>query len=328
MKKIIFIILIAVILVNSCKKEKENNDNNNTSDPIWKTYNIQNSGLAGNSITAIAEDLQGNIWLATSNGTSFTGVSMYDGNNWITYDSSNSELSGFVNSIIIDTNNIWFGSYWGLVKYDGLSWSIYNSTNSGLIGEHIWSIAIDDNNIIWLSSSDNFNNGYINKFDGTNWTMYEHEINYTTRAVAVDTNNNIWFGTVGGGVFQFDGNDWINYNSNNSGLVYNWVNSIVIDSKNNKWFGTNGLSKFNDTNWTTYYGYVSTNYVHSIALDMQGNKWIGTDWGVSKFDGVNWVNYTDFKNGTIHNSVRALAIDVSGNIWAGTVSGGVSMLKL
>jgi len=73
-------------------------------------------------------------------------------------------------------------------------------------------------------------------------------------------------------------------------LASNLIFDIEIDSKGNKLIGTDlGISKFNDTTWTTYTtkdGLVS-NRVYKIYFDSNGNKWFGTEGGVSKFeDGV------------------------------------------
>jgi ligand-binding sensor domain-containing protein len=47
-----------------------------------------------------------------------------------------------------------------------------------------------------------------------------------------------------------------------------------------------GLSKFDNTNWTTYdtsnSGLVD-NHVNAIAIDASRNKWFGTWGGVSRF---------------------------------------------
>lgn len=145
--------------------------------------------------------------------------------------------------------------------------------------------------------------------------------------IAIDAQDNKWFGT-GGGVSMFDGINWTTYTEANSGLVSNAVYTIAIDAQGNKWFGTwGGVSKFDGTNWTTYTTVNSglvENYVSAIAIDIQGNKWFGTNsGGVSKFDGTNWTTYTT-ANGLVSNQwVTAITIDVHGNKWFGT-NGGVS----
>ena len=103
-------------------------------------------------------------------------------------------------------------------------------------------------------------------------------------AIAIDAQDNKWFGTSEGGVLKYDGTNWITYNTGND-LATHYVISIAIDSKGNKWFGTyGGVSKYDGTNWTSYNtkNGLLNNIVFAIAIDAQGNKWIGTSGGVSE----------------------------------------------
>ena len=68
--------------------------------------------------------------------------------------------------------------------------------------------------------------------------MTEGLVHNGVNSIAIDSEGNKWFGTIGG-VSKFDGINWINYTTK-SGLVHNNVLSIVIDSKGNKWFCTYG----------------------------------------------------------------------------------------
>jgi len=61
--------------------------------------------------------------------------------------------------------------------------------------------------------------------------------------IAVDTQNNIWFGTAPGpygGITKFDGTNWISYNTNNSGLTNNYAYKICIDGQGYKWIANAG----------------------------------------------------------------------------------------
>jgi sugar lactone lactonase YvrE len=124
--------------------------------------------------------------------------------------------------------------------------------------------------------------------------------------------------------------EWIVYNTSNSGLPSNAVFAIAIDGQGNKWIGTGGggLAKFDGVNWTVYNTSNSglpDNDVNAIAIDGQGNKWIGT-WGggLAKFDGVNWTVYNTSNSGLPDNWVNAIAIDGQGNKWIGTAYGGLA----
>jgi len=90
-------------------------------------------------------------------------------------------------------------------------------------------------------------------------------------------------GTDGGGLAQFDGENWTVYNTGNSGLPHNGVHALALDAQGNKWIGTQGgLAQFDGVKWTVYNmanSELPNNWVWSLAIDAQGNKWIGTDGG-------------------------------------------------
>ena len=142
-------------------------------------------------------------------------------------------------------------------------------------------------------------------------------------AIAIDAQDNKWFGNNGGGVSKLNGENWTTY------IDTCTVEAIAVDALGNKWFGTlgEGVLKYDGTNWITYNtgNDLATHYVISIAIDSKGNKWFGSYGGVSKYDGTNWTSYNT-KNGLLNNIVFAIAIDAQGNKWFGT-SGGVSELS-
>ena len=74
----------------------------------WKTYNRSNSGLPSNTITNIAVDANGNLWLGTYGDV---GVTMFDGNDkWEIYNTDNSGIAdNDIAKISIDRyrNTIW-----------------------------------------------------------------------------------------------------------------------------------------------------------------------------------------------------------------------------
>jgi len=204
-----------------------------------------------------------------------------------------------------------------------IKWTIYPPSYSDYQRNFV---VADAEGNIWCGSAD------LNKFDGTNWTIYLQ--GYGISAMAIDAQGNKWFGTYGSGVFKFDGTNWTNYTAENSGLKDNTIikNAITADPQGNVWFGTSsrvtsrgtGVSKFDGTKWTTYNsdnGLVY-NLVLSIASDAQGNKWFATGKGISKFDGVTWTSYTSLNsNNQLVDGAYFITIDAQGNKWIATSPG-------
>ena len=161
------------------------------------------------------------------------------------------------------------------------------------------------------------------------WTLY-NEFNtakklgsYMVYAIAIDSLENKWFGTLYG-ITEYDGSNWTTYRTND-GLADNCITCIAIDAGGTKWFGTiNGVSQFDGIHWVNYTtdnGLVDNN-IRTIAIDTLGNKWFGTASGISKFDGINWITYIDTTaKDSENNDIYSSIIDKEGTAWFGTAGG-------
>lgn len=117
------------------------------------------------------------------------------------------------------------------------------------------------------------------------------------------------------------GQEWRTYNTENSGLPSNHINTVAVDARGDIWVGTdNGLERFNRWKWVDYNSANSglpSNDILSIAIDAAQNVWVGTDGGLARFDGVHWVTYgpENFALFGDQYSVVAIAIGRNGNKW-------------
>jgi len=217
----------------------------------WTTYTTSNSNLTDNSVTAMAVDAQGGIWIGTSSRITWrgTGVSKFDGNTWIAYTAENTN-NGLaydnVTSITIDAQgNKWFITGKGISKFDGTNWTTYTSgnTNNELI-DFVDCVAIDAQGNKWFGTT----KGDILKFDGINWTTISNKVSGlgAITTIAIDALGNKWIGT-DSGITKFDGTEWTKYNRYKNGLIYYYVTSITFDSKGIKWIGTSdGVFELHD----------------------------------------------------------------------------------
>lgn len=142
-----------------------------------------------------------------------------------------------------------------------------------------------------------------------------------------DRRGNLWFGTNGGGVCEYDGKTFNNYTIAH-GLSSNVVWCITEDRSGNLWFGTDGsgASRYDGerfTSYTTTQG-LPDNVIFSIKEDKKGQLWFGTlKGGVSRYDGKRFTNYSTAQ-GLAHNAVKCIMEDDKSNLWFGTFGGGVS----
>jgi len=120
--------------------------------------------------------------------------------------------------------------------------------------------------------------------------------NYVT-SIAFGSEGEMWIGTAGGGLAEFDGKRWKVYNAVNSGLPRDEVRSLAVDHRGNLWVGTylGGLARFDGESWLVYNKTNSglpDDRVYSIVIDDWGNVWTGTNRGLARFDGKEWKFYT------------------------------------
>lgn len=115
-------------------------------DEHWEHYTKVN-GLLENTITALDEAPNGTICAGT-----FSGISCFDGTQWISYTSKDGFTSG-VTDLLFDQNGIlWVGSNNGLYRFDGNVWIRYTSED-GLADNSIYDITLSSDEIIWIATS-------------------------------------------------------------------------------------------------------------------------------------------------------------------------------
>lgn len=194
-------------------------------------------------------------------------------------------------------------------------WTVYTTANSGLPNNDVVSVAFDHGSKLWFAGA---------SYNGTNWTT-NPDITMQ-HLVTVDSNNTVWLGTYGSGLWRFDGTNW--YQAGQSALISNIVRASAQDLDGSIWFSTgdafggNAVYRYDGTNWQTILPNDSglpNRTVLSMAVDPQGVKWFGT-WGagVVRFDGTNW-SYLDSSNsGLPFNEVWSLAAHPDGSMWFGT----------
>jgi len=307
------------------------------------TYNIQyldvEQGMPSSYIQSIFIDSRENIWL----GTYEAGVSVYNGENVVSFTKNEGLPNNGILSIVEDSNNnIWFGTDGGgICKYDGNSFTNYTEKD-GLLNNSVLSLVIDTKGQLWCGT----NGGGISCFDGKVFRNYMKDNglpNNTINSILEDKDGNMWFSTDGSGILIFDGNIFYNLTIKD-GLPSNIILSIIQDTQGNIWFSTkeNGLCKlivheksnYIIEHFTKEQG-LSSNAIKSIFQDESGNIWIGTkDAGINKLFQTNINNKKRYvidnfseKNGMSGNDISSIKEDNNNNIWVGTYGGGVCKIK-
>ncbi len=113
----------------------------------WRTFTTKD-GLAGNLVSEITPDANGNLWF----GTLGEGVSYYDGWKWRNFTVADGLANGFITAILPDSRGyVWVGTGGGVSRYDGASWQNF-TTDDGLAEDEVHSIFEDNRGNIWFGT--------------------------------------------------------------------------------------------------------------------------------------------------------------------------------
>src|SRR3989304_2293716 len=209
--------------------------------------------------------------------------------------SNNPEWRNYLNSesiqaIAEEGDFLWIGSQAGMTRLNKLTYEkeFYNKGNTILPTNIIFDVKVDKLGYKWVATF----RGLV-KFKDDNWILYDTTNSgipkNDIRTIEIDSLDNIWIGTRGGGVGKFDGSSWAVFNTSNSGLTVDHVFVIKIDKNKNKWIGVvkdrlqnsfGGVFKFDDTKWVNFMPTRPNriyNAVYSIVIGDQNNKWIAAN---------------------------------------------------
>lgn len=189
------------------------------------------------------------------------------------------------------------------------------------------SLIQDKSGTIWIAAFDG-----VFSYDGTKFTNVTEDVTSARFFSALeDKNGNLWFGTVGWGVFVISKGSIENFTIKD-GLINNEVLALYEDKAGNVWLGANGgVTRYDGKTFKNYLFKVDTiveeksgkslpdvrppNEVTSMIEDRNGRIWIATRGNTFIYgkDGV-----AIFKNKEYaFQNVRTLLEDRGGNIWFG-----------
>ena len=305
-------------------------------------------------ITAIVEDQEGYLWVATRLG----GLNRYDPRtenftHFLHTDRNPTSLSdSHINVLYLDQDdNLWVGTTKGLDLFDKANntFKHYNSPQKGgSAGKNITAIYQDHRGRFWVGTRAAGLNRfyprnhmfvtYQNNPDNPNSISYSH-----VTTITEDKNGILWVGTRSGlnrfepDTIQFD--RFLHSENNASSIADNIINALYVDSTGNLWIGTaSGLDRLSTRgggfihyrNDPTYSKSLSYDNVVSIQEDRGGVLWFGTyGGGVNKYDRQRdrfsyYRNDPAYSNTLSGNFVVPIYVDQEGYAWIGTSGAGLN----
>jgi ligand-binding sensor domain-containing protein len=265
-------------------------------------------------------DREGQVWIIY-----VPGVQVYDGRNWVTYQSPDTLVEYRPTAMAMDAEGrIWIATVYeyeyryGMSVFDGEKWMQYRPED-GLINASVNDMTADEEGNVWCAS-----NLGVSRFDGSEWINYgwQEGLPSIINRIAIDPSGRVWVAT-SEGVGLFDGEDWHMYGVAD-GLSGELVHALAFDEGARAWFGSYGgfVDSFDGQAWRAYAtgDEIAGTSVDSLAVDAGGRVWLGGDDVLTVFDGRSWEQYTaeDEYPGIVP---WGMAADAAGNIWVYGIDG-------
>jgi len=299
---------------------------------IMISYSLD-EGLPQASVLCIYQDYSGNLWFGTQGG-----VSKYNGNSFVNYDTRNGFADNHITAIMQDSK----GSYWFGHRYKGLTILHGNQISRvDLTDIQISAICEDDFGNIWIGT---VNNGlYVlpSKTENicSNYKRMDVLLNFPQSYIMnmqKGPRGKIIIGSTAGLALIHSSEDLTkvalkNFDTQNSSLPYDEIISFAMETEDIYWLmGVTGLTQISlsdpdNPKILNFYDFgraIPISLGNNIAMDKSKTIWGCYDNGIYKFeDGKYDFNYREA--GYNNNQTNSIFPDTDNNVWIGTMNHGV-----
>jgi hypothetical protein len=209
----------------------------------WQTIELEGYNSPETAIC----DQQGRIWVAH-----YKGVSYWEGQNWITYPSTDLAFGEAANDLVRDIAVTLDGKVWVLTAnsvavLENDDWTIFQEGN-GFAKKHFFqNITVDGGGNPWVAHSSG-----LMHHDGIGWILNENSDLSSPQALRIDVDGSILIGTLTKGMFIFNTGNWL-VDNQSANLSSNTINAIATDSQGRLWVATEwGLDIYNGSTWRAF----------------------------------------------------------------------------
>jgi len=283
---------------------------------IIKQFNTS-TGFPSDRFRSLLIDANGNIWAGDSKRVIRINNHGFEVIEWQAEPSEIRTISQ------LDNQQIWVGTRNGVAIFNGNAF-VPLTFDIDLSQQTINSFMVDHKQHIWLSTRDS--GAY--EFD-QNHQLLKH-LNMknglpdnSVNSMFQDSENNIWFGTYGGGIARLSTANVANWKAQQAMPNPN-IYTIIQDHKGCIWIGTNGdgVSLLCDgelSHITTADG-LSHNKVLTATLDKDGDPWFGTLHGIT-YQKNHQFHHLNLEQGLTGPVVYHIIKDLDNSLWMGTNNG-------
>lgn len=267
------------------------------------------------------------------------------------------DMRDFLCIEISDEGVVYIGTFWdGLIEYNGEEVKIYDKDNSSLQNSvinpefnRVTDLTFDDDGNLWMLNHDAPRPVSVFTKEGE-WHSFSLPTPTNAEHIAIDANGYKWIAVGGVGVVVFDsGTDFTSlsddryeiFNTTNSALTVNAINSIEADHDGTIWVGTTsgpvlfscGNSVFEEDcskRLTVVENGIpgellGEENIRAIAVDPANRKWFGTSNGifVQSPDGRTQVEKFTVRNSPLFdNGIVDISVDpIDGEVFIATNKG-------
>jgi diguanylate cyclase (GGDEF)-like protein len=315
--------------------------------------------LVDDYVVALAEDPDGDLWVATQNGGVGRWIRSSDSFEIYRHDPEDptSIPSDHVRTLVVDRDGrVWIGTRdSGLAVLDRATGAVtvYRhdpGDHTSLSDDHVFAVVEDSSGHLWVGTDGGLNrldpiSGSFTRYlsDPDNpWSLSDDRV----RAVTVGRDQLIWIGTSGGGLNRLDPSigkftSFRHDPNERTSLSHDRIRSLFEDESERLWVGTIAGLNLLHRETATFSRYVSDdtspvslpgNDVWSVYQDRGGILWVGTQFGgIGKWNSRSWffghhtVDPSD-ETSLNHKIVTAFTEDRGGRLWVGTFGGGINVL--
>lgn len=327
----------------------------------WQT----DDGLPHTAVQAIAQTLDGYLWVGTRNGLArFDGVHFisfdvkstpqlqnpsittlcpdHRGALWIgtegggvacfkdgifTHYGQSNGLAGDNLHVIYESRDgcIWFGTTTGMSRYKDHKFTTFTKAD-GLLSDVVRSFFDDGRGNLWIGTAAGLNR----ITDGTMSAFSKTNglPDNSIRGITRDKGGRLWVGSDSGMIWHNDAGQFYAYDSR-YGLSDSIVNAICEDREDNLWVGTySGLYRFREGRFFNEHNNEGASYdkVNALFEDHDGNLWVGSREGLIRLTPKRFGSY-DTRQGLTYNNTTSVMEDRNGGLWIGTLGGGLNHLR-
>lgn len=246
-------------------------------------YFSSKEGLGGDGICSAYEDMAGNFWFASYNGT----LTKYDASGFKVFRREDGLICNAVYVVREDRKNrLWVGTDNGIFILDKDQIIDHYQTDDGLTSNIIFSLFEDKEGQMWIGMSGGicrWKEGKISNFD------LKGEIGENVFSFVEDPKNRIWVGSsLGLTMIESDDPHWLKISGARGADI---VVSLLLENDSSLWIGTeNGCyllrladftpEDYHFNHYTRKDGLPSLECNAQAAfLDSKGNVWLGTSEG-------------------------------------------------